>query len=73
MSQFRQRREELGLSQIEVAGRIGVQEHLVAKWETCNRKPTLFHAFCWAQVLEAEIELSRNECRVIGQRERTAC
>tara|TARA_E500000318_G_C3553344_1_gene209973 strand:+ start:472 stop:705 length:234 start_codon:yes stop_codon:yes gene_type:complete len=57
IAQFAKRRYELGLTQVQVDERIGVATGLVAKWESGNRKPTLFNAHCWAEALGCNIKL----------------
>lgn len=57
IKQFQSRRYQLGLTQPEIDQKIGVGTGLCAKWETGNRKPTLFNAYCWAEVLGCEIKL----------------
>lgn len=58
ISQFRMARETSGLTQEQVDGRLGIADGLTAKWENSFRKPTLFHAYCWAQALDQKITLS---------------
>jgi len=57
ITQFAKRRNELGITQVQVDERIGVATGLVAKWESGNRKPTLFNAHCWAEALGCNIKL----------------
>jgi transcriptional regulator with XRE-family HTH domain len=58
ISQFRMAREHSGLTQEQVDGRLGIADGLTAKWENSFRKPTLFHAYCWAEALDQKIVLS---------------
>ncbi len=58
ISQFRMARETSGLTQEQVDGRLGIADGLTAKWENSFRKPTLFHAYCWAEALDQKIVLS---------------
>lgn len=60
ITQFAKRRNELGLTQLHVDERIGVAAGLVAKWESGNRKPTLFNAHCWAEALGCHIKIEAN-------------
>ena len=53
VSQFIQRRKELGLSQEDVDHRMGTAERLCSKWECGLRIPTSFNFYCWAQALDA--------------------
>ena len=55
--QFSKRRNELGLTQQRLDDRIGCASGLVAKWESGNRKPTLFNAHCCAEALGCHIKL----------------
>ena len=57
IKQFAKRRNDLGLTQQRVDDRIGCASGLVAKWESGNRKPTLFNAHCWAEALGCHIKL----------------
>lgn len=57
IKQFSERRNELGLTQQRLDDRIGCASGLVAKWESGNRKPTLFNAHCWAEALGCHIKL----------------
>jgi|TARA_X000001382_G_scaffold130466_1_gene125421 transcriptional regulator with XRE-family HTH domain len=57
ITQFAIRRNQLGLTQRHVDDRIGVASGLVAKWESGNRKPTLFNAHCWAEALGCHVKL----------------
>tara|TARA_B100001093_G_scaffold519793_1_gene610510 strand:- start:4111 stop:4344 length:234 start_codon:yes stop_codon:yes gene_type:complete len=57
IKQFQRRRYSLGLTQPAVDQMIGVAPGLVAKWESGNRKPTLFNAYCWAEALNCKIKL----------------
>lgn len=55
--QFVQRRKELGYTQEYVDQMMGNTPGQIAKWETGIRKPTLFNAYAWAEVLHTEIIL----------------
>jgi predicted transcriptional regulator len=57
VKQFVKRRHELGITQGHVDSMIGVASGLVAKWESGNRKPTLFNAHCWAEALGCHVKL----------------
>ena len=57
ISQFIQRRKELGLSQEDVDHRMGTAERLCSKWECGLRMPTSFNFYCWAQALDAFLVL----------------
>ena len=57
ISQFVQRRKELGLSQEDVDHRMGTAERLCSKWECGQRMPTSFNFYCWAQTLDAFLVL----------------
>ena len=58
ISQFIQRRKELGLTQDEVNYRIGTADRLVSKWECGDRTPTSFNLYCWAEVLDSHLGIS---------------
>ncbi len=58
ISQFRMARERSGLTQEKVDARLGISDGLPVKWENSFRKPTLFHAYCWAEALDQKIVLS---------------
>tara|TARA_R100000789_G_scaffold59492_1_gene57111 strand:+ start:594 stop:842 length:249 start_codon:yes stop_codon:yes gene_type:complete len=51
------RRQELEMTQDELAEKIGVAEGLVGKWEIGSRKPSGFLFFCWVDALNFKIEL----------------
>ena len=61
ISQFVKRRKELGLTQDEVNFRIGVADASVSKWECGYRTPTFFNLICWAEVLQSELKLVKEE------------
>ena len=48
-----------GISQEELAYRIGCAASLVHKWETRKRIPSGFMLICWLDVLEYEIEVKK--------------
>lgn len=49
--QLRSRREDLGLTQLDLAITIGVSDYLVTKWENLIKIPTAFGLMCWCQAL----------------------
>jgi len=57
ISQFINRRDQLGMTQEDVDAMMGNAERTVSKWECGNRTPTSFNLFCWAEALNATIEL----------------
>tara|TARA_R100000664_G_C2726859_1_gene118570 strand:+ start:314 stop:667 length:354 start_codon:yes stop_codon:yes gene_type:complete len=56
ISTFIMRRQELGLSQMALAEKIGVSDYLVSKWEVGMRRPSGFLFFCWAMALGMELK-----------------
>jgi transcriptional regulator with XRE-family HTH domain len=54
---LRARREELGLSQIDVDEKIGVTRGQTGKWELGERKPRAFLLGCWADALDVELTI----------------
>jgi len=48
---LRARRQQLGISQIELSERLGVTESLVARWETRDKRPTSDNLWCWCHAL----------------------
>ena len=58
VSQFINRRKELGLTQDDVNYKLGVADGSVSKWECGYRTPTAFNLLCWAQVLESVLTIS---------------
>ena len=48
---LRARRQQLGMSQEAVAGRIGVDYRLFQRWEYGQRAPSLFLLAAWCQAL----------------------
>ena len=57
LEQLKQRRIELGLTQMEVDGKLGVADRLVAKWECGLRIPTMYSFSLWAEGLEMDVIL----------------
>lgn len=55
-NKIRQRREELGISQVQLARALGTDPALVCRWEKGQYDPTLFNALCLAQVLDTTVE-----------------
>lgn len=55
------RRKALGMSQQELGHRLGVTEHLVAKWECFARLPGPFMMMCWASTLRCKLVVRRDE------------
>lgn len=45
------------ISQSELEHRIGLGEGYLSKWETGERKPSLFNLFCWATSLGLQIDV----------------
>jgi len=52
---LRRRREELGLSQVDVDEKIGVTRGQCGKWELHQRRPRAFLLGCWADALDVEL------------------
>lgn len=61
ISQFVERRKELGLTQDDLNYKIGVADGSVSKWECGYRTPTLFNLMCWADALEAELYIVEDQ------------
>jgi transcriptional regulator with XRE-family HTH domain len=59
---FAARRRQLGLSQVELAARIGLSEHLIGKYEAGMRRPSGFILAQWAQALNTRLTLRRLPC-----------
>jgi transcriptional regulator with XRE-family HTH domain len=57
VSALRQRREELGLSQVDVDEKIGVTRGQCGKWELHERRPRAFLLACWADALDVELTI----------------
>ena len=57
VGQFIARRKELGLAQEEVDLRMGNADRQCSKWECGQRTPTSFNLLCWAEALEAKLDL----------------
>ena len=47
----------MGLTQMEVDGKLGVADRLVAKWECGLRIPTMYSFALWAEGLEMDVTL----------------
>ena len=54
-------RNEQGVSQEELAHRIGCASSLVHKWEQFKRVPSGFMFVCWLDALEAEVQITRTQ------------
>ena len=52
-------RNDYGLSQEELAERIGCASSLIHKWEQYKRVPSNFLLICWMDALDAEVEIKR--------------
>jgi len=57
-------RNEQGVSQEELAHRIGCASSLVHKWEQFKRVPSGFMLACWLDALEAEVHIARKQIQV---------
>ena len=56
MSMIRERREELGLSQMQLAEKVGVNQTAISQWERGVSMPTLPKALALASALNCKIE-----------------
>lgn len=54
---LRQRRQALGLTQEEVADRVGLSSNMIARYENQMRQPSGFYLFCWAEALGYRLTL----------------
>lgn len=52
-------RNDYGLSQEELADRIGCASSLIHKWEQYKRVPSNFLLICWLDALDAQIEIKK--------------
>jgi DNA-binding transcriptional regulator YiaG len=59
--QLRQRRLELGLTQTDVAHKVGVSDYMVSKWENLMKMPTAWGLMCWCQALGVQVQVSPGE------------
>ena len=57
-------RNEQGVSQEELAQKIGCASSLVHKWEQFKRVPSGFMFVCWLDALEAEVQITRTQIQV---------
>lgn len=57
-------RNEQGVSQEELAHRIGCASSLVHKWEQFKRVPSGFMFVCWLDALEVEVQITRTQIQV---------
>jgi transcriptional regulator with XRE-family HTH domain len=57
-------RNEQGVSQEELAHKIGCASSLVHKWEQFKRVPSGFMFVCWLDALEAEVQITRTQIQV---------
>jgi transcriptional regulator with XRE-family HTH domain len=53
---IKQRREELGLSQQQLADRTGVPQNIISNMENSSAKPNVFRAAIFAEALECGLE-----------------
>lgn len=56
-----QRRNDLQISQEELAHTIGVTKTLVSKWERYYRTPSMFMFNCWVESLGLQIKIHEKE------------
>tara|TARA_B100000029_G_C16778028_1_gene668180 strand:- start:153 stop:392 length:240 start_codon:yes stop_codon:yes gene_type:complete len=61
ITQFIDKRHEIGYTQIDMDEILGVAKGLVSKWEAGIRKPSGFLFCCWADALECELKLEKKE------------
>ncbi len=54
---FRIRREELGLTQLDIDGKLGMASGLCSKWECGDRVPHASSLSRWADALSCKLEL----------------
>lgn len=59
--QLRQRRIDLGLTQTDVAHKIGVSDYMVSKWENLMKMPTAFGLMCWCHALGVQMQVTASE------------
>ena len=52
-------RNDYGLSQEELADRIGCASSPIHKWEQYKRVPSNFLLICWLDALDAQIEIKK--------------
>lgn len=55
-NKIRERRKELGMSQGQLARKVGVSQGKLSHWEKGDWAPQLFNAICLAQALETTVE-----------------
>ena len=60
VDQLRSRRQELGLTQLDVAMDVGVSDYMVAKWERMLKMPTSFGLMCWCHSLGVSLAVTVN-------------
>ena len=58
VKQLRQRRNELGLSQLDVAMAVGVSDYMITKWECLLKVPTAYGLMCWCQALGVSLSVA---------------
>ena len=58
---YEQRRNDLQISQEELAHTIGVTKTLVSKWERYYRTPSMFMFNCWVESLGLQIKIHEKE------------
>lgn len=54
-------RIEKNLSQEELNYRIGIADYQLAKWESGHRTPSVFSLHCWADALNARLDIVAND------------
>ncbi|GAA3643720.1 hypothetical protein GCM10022397_30790 [Flavivirga jejuensis] len=55
VSQLRNKRIELGISQQDLNHKLGMADFLVTKWENGIRTPLAYHLYCWADALGCKL------------------
>lgn len=55
-NKIRHRREKLGLSQRQLARKLGIDQSIISRWGKGQCDPTLFNALCLAQVLDTTVD-----------------
>ena len=54
-------RKRQGLTQSDLDEKIGLTQGQLAKWETGDRSPTLWNAYCWASALGVELTIRKKD------------
>lgn len=55
-TRIRERREQLGMTQVQLEKKTGIDHSTICSWEKGRHEPTVFFAICVARALNTTVE-----------------